>query len=564
MSSLEHGGPVVVAAVDLDKMKIDSSNNDAAALCEKVATIQDERENGNAITSTNTAADGLSKSNEIVSPRRSYLEAKSSGKELLVSTDLVQSRHKWIDERNNSVQRSVCSPTNSICSQSTALSRARTDIEGRRKSRAAARARMNAALDEVQSSKTIAREAAKERAWATLAEIQRSRSFSSRNGSNDEDEETRQPTSAALSTLHQVQQDREDIEEDIVGKVLTPETGGKSKRSGRPRNPATARKDNVRADEKKTNEPASKFVLSDEALLAVSQAALGSLQVDPKIGYAIPSPEKRNDMQIANNAASTMSSKSSKETDQSESNSSYMLRDQGGIALGQVALDMPPKNEKIQSPKKETVSRGRARNRESEPRRSSGDAASVVKEILSMKDSESTVPARNVTIDSEEKQNSSAGSKPQNSDKPLVEVAESEDSYDVSLSSSSSEDNSKDKMLDIKPVDTDDSVGGGAVDKLMYQGKSFEPKPIPASLDMGSTNNSEDSEHSSDSSERSRMPSPNKSMGPIWQRAIDDAQAQHPKSPKTDLEDNVADDETVYTVRTSFNIERLKYAGKSW
>jgi hypothetical protein len=125
--------------------------------------------------------------------------------------------------------------------------------------------------------------------------------------------------------------------------------------------------------------------------------------------------------------------------------------------------------------------------------------------------------------------------------------------------------------IEKKPSDIDKEMG--ALDSMMFQKKGLgqlkNAKP-PPDVETGLTTNSEYSDHSSYSSDDNTndLP-PNKSMGPVWQKAIDNAQkALHSKSDKKSKglvlvdDDSVADDDTVFSVKPGFNRERLQSVGK--
>jgi hypothetical protein len=150
-----------------------------------------------------------------------------------------------------------------------------------------------------------------------------------------------------------------------------------------------------------------------------------------------------------------------------------------------------------------------------------------------------------------------------------------EESPRHSSSSSSSWENeqtvNEQPSIEKKPSDIDKEMG--ALDSMMFQKKGLgqlkNAKP-PPDVETGLTTNSEYSGHSSYSSDDNTNDLPlNKSMGPVWQKAIDNAQkALHSKSDKKSEglvlvdDDSVADDDTVFTVKPGFNRERLQSVGK--
>ncbi|KAL3790950.1 hypothetical protein HJC23_004932 [Cyclotella cryptica] len=590
------------------------------------------------------AVQELSRYEEFISPRRSILEARKSEKELYVSTKLVQSRHKWIDEKL--LQKPVYSPTNSIGSQCTALSRARSAIEGRRKSRAAAKARASAVMNELQNSKNVAREAAKERAWDALAEIQRSRSFSSRGGgigsmrraSHEEHDERRQPITSKGSTSQvHVEESREEAEEDRAGEVITEEKPENSEichhdklKTDRPTDADEAKKEHRKEEKKKCkrtrdrksrsianknlteyelqrysrngsktssatsrNEPNSNFVLSEEALMAVSRAAL---EVAPKID-TLQLPQRRDDNKTTKSmrdcdsssnveeypkdidgnglahtkAGRRTSTTASEKTVRSSPKSMFTHTHEARTVVSQAVFDV-------------TSNIAGLRPLRKEPRYIEG-VAGAVEELRALKDvlplhqvaatsnnsyiatmsrnnADSFASAKNSTMSTNQKTSFLALSIKNDSNHhrnmPPIDLAKSEASYDEPLSSSSSSNNGQ---KDIKPIETEDSIGEGALDKMMYQGKSLEAK-----------NHSEDSAHSSYSSDHSHMSSPDKSMGLIWEKAIDDANKARSPRPMPPLKSEtategliqaatvepLADDETVCNARTGFHPERMK------
>ncbi|KAL7522780.1 hypothetical protein ACHAWX_007480 [Stephanocyclus meneghinianus] len=599
----------------------------------------------------NKAVQEISMYEEFISPRRSILEARKLEKAFHVSSKLVQSRHKWIDE--TLLQKPLYSPTNSISSQCTSLSRARSAIEGRRKSRAAAKARASAVMDELQNSKNIAREAAKERAWEALAEIQRSRSLCSRgsgvgsmrSASHEEPDERRQPISSTGSTtLIPVEELREEVEENGVVNVITVGKDEKSenRRHDRPKPDHDDKTKKVRdkghkkVDKKTPNvkrtrdrksrsitnknvqtsneqglqgykkdgsnsfgtlrkEPSSNFLLSDEALMAVSRAAL---EVAPKVDTFQPS-QSQHDSKTAkltrNNdpsnhkepyskrlnvfgaacdtAGSMESNKAYKKTVRSSPNSISLPSEDARTAVSQEALDVTLKFNELRTLRKEL--------------RYKEQVKGGVEELIALKDvvSSNQVVANNYNSTLSEKHfdgmasvnNTTSSAKQtlsfldlkskndltQHRNMPPIDLAKSEASYDELLSSSSS--SSDNEQIDIKQVETEDSMREGALDKTMYQGKSLELK-----------NDSDDSADSSYSSAHSQMSSINKSMGPIWQKAIDDAhraRLTRPLSPlksesttqvllQSDFGEPPPDDETLFNVRTSFHHDRMKCAGE--
>lgn len=588
------------------------------------------------------------------------------------------------DHAKDPPQKSVCSPTNSMCSQTTALSRARTAIEGRRKSRAAARARISAALDDVQTSNSKDRSVTKERAWAALAEIQRSRSFSSKGGINsmrssskEEEDEHRQPVA---STLCQVEESREENNADRVGQVITVGKADSSRvhrekviepaedisevmksrgKGEKDKKSKERKKRESRSDkEKYINHvaPASAFVLTEEALLAMSQAAL---EVAPKIdtfqsmeddGYiqekngveSRANEENGRDVLIADDWYSLASSKakrrsssSSKKTQKSV-NSSVSLSQKAFMAANQATLNVMDSFEPIEEEPVErdevmgivsedevsdindrsldrTVSEASTQpytNTDMTQRKSSpGTVTSMgsrfeqntVDVAMKMESARSAREERKQmaqeptprTTSNESTVPDNQGSLSENDGKDscqpqptaAVDTPKSEDASqnDISLSSSSSSWENEQINVDQivkKPIEIDKDLGH--LDSMMFQGKGLEQLTMSDTMnskrpeiDTGLTrsNNSEDSGNthtSSYSSEHTQDLTPAKSMGPVWQKAIDDAQkALHPKSEKksqalihVEEDETVADDETVFSVRPGFSKERLQYAGK--
>jgi hypothetical protein len=554
------------------------------------------------------------------------------------------------------LQKPMYSPTNSISSQCTALSRARSAIEGRRKSRAAAKARASAVMDELQNSKNIARETAKERAWAALTEIQRSRSFSSRGGgigsmrsaSHEEPEERRQPISSTGSTtLVHMEESREEVDENRVAKMITAgkdeksenrfhdksksdlptyddkkkkvrEKGHKKEEKQTPyvkrtrdrksrsitnKNAQTSnenglqgyRKDGSKLIGTLKKEPSSTFLLSEEAIMAVSRAAL---EVAPKVDTFQPS-QRQHDNKTAkltrNNdpsnhiepyskgvdvvgsaydkAGSRESNTAYKKTVRSSPSSISIPSEEARTAVSQAAFDVTLKIDELRPLRKELryieeVEGGvEELNVLKDFVPSNQVAANNYNATLSEKHADGKASAKH-TISSTEQTLSFLAFKSkidltQHRNMPPIDLAKSEASYDELLSSSSS--SSDNEQIDIKLVETEDSMGVGALDKTMYQGKSLEIK-----------NYSEDSAHSSYSSAHSNMSSLNKSMGPIWQKAIDDAHKARVSRPlpplksesttkvliQADLDEPLADDEIVLNVRTSFHHDRMKCVGE--
>jgi hypothetical protein len=588
------------------------------------------------------------------------------------------------DHAKDPPQKSVCSPTNSMCSQTTALSRARTAIEGRRKSRAAARARISAALDDVQTSNSKDRSVTKERAWAALAEIQRSRSFSSKGGINsmrssskEEEDEHRQPVA---STLCQVEESREENNSDRVGQVITVGKADSSRvhrekmnepaedisevmksrgKGEKDKKSKERKKRESRSDkEKYINHvaPESAFVLTEEALLAMSQAAL---EVAPKIdtfqsmeddGYiqekkgveSRANEENGRDVLIADDwyslasskAKSRRSSSSSKKTQKSV-NSSVSMSQKAFMAANQAALNVMDSFEPIEEEPVEqdevkvifsedevsdindrtvdrTVSEASTQpytNTEMTQRKSSPvtetlmgsrfgqntiDVAMKMESARSAREERKRIAqeptprtSNESTVPDDQGSLSENGAKDSCQPQPTaaVDTPKSEDASQISLSSSSSSwENEQiiDDQIVKKPIEIDKDLGH--LDSMMFQGKGLEQLTMSDTMNsttkrpeivtgLTRSNNSEDSVNthtSSYSSEHTQDLTPAKSMGPVWQKAIDDAQkALHPKSEKksqalvhVEDDETVADDETVFSVRPSFNKERLQYAGK--
>jgi hypothetical protein len=570
----------------------------------------------------------------------------------------------------------VCSPTNSLCSQSTALSRARTEIEGRRKSRAAARARASAALDEIQSRNKDA----KEKAWAALEQIQRSRSFGSRIGSmksssNEEEEERRQPVSL---NFNQVDETREENEDRVGQVIMVKSPSSKSKKHAekadvnekkvryqenektskerrkrgtrRSRDKSVQHKDSNKEKTVPTEPSTNNFVFTEEALLAVSQAAL-EVAVSPKSLETIASVDEKDELGgdqdentgmdpdgiVSTDAAADLqslaSSKAKSKT--SKSTSSPMLSEADVFAVSLAALDVSTQmdsfpvedehmiidkygilddvsgmNDVSSTPFVSTASEASTQPYTKDAQRKS--SSSTVVSEMSKFDQNSTAEGdrmeTSVFTTEERKEiaeeptprvsNSSPVPPPERALSPVaVETASlspddvkaptsvqndatlksEEESTRASSGSSSSWENENEQTdneqqsIEKKPSEIDKEMG--ALDSMMFQKKGLgqlnNAKPPPA-VETGLTTNSEYSGHSSYSSDdMTNDLTLNKSMGPVWQKALNDAQKTlHPKSDKKSegmlhVDDgSVADDDTVFSAKPGFNRERLQSVGK--
>ena len=572
------------------------------------------------------------------------------------------------------VHNSICSPSNnSMCSQSTALSRARSEIEGRRKSRAAARARIDAVLDEIQSPRSN-RDDANERAWAALEEVQKSRSMKSL---SNEEEEHRQPGPSLESSSVLIEETREEYNEDRVGKVISfGKSNGKKSRTNKSKGIGEAKKSNSK-DKKNTkstlyesklessplNDQDASFVLSEEALLAVSQAAfekvapdvaiLESLNIHQSNGdkYRIEEGEKiaGNSLGETGSLASSRNS-ASKNTGQNSAGSGFTLSEADVLAVSQAALDVsakigsfepiqeeptiesmdddinasgdkyevqnmnvleldgdasrrdsllavseaalnstkvePLKNTDVDS-QKEVNKCEDASNRMKIPsldqtfsEASTQPCTKITHQVVDVKESKEY--AREATPKRSNNTNNDPSHKPSMSPKPTkdpggpqpsiasktqdVPTHKSEGTSNMSLSTASSSWTNE----DIEKKSSEINKEMGALDSMMFQklGVGLVDNANTRRLDTGLTNNSDVSGNSSYSSEQSNDLSPNKSMGPIWQKALDDAKALSPKSEKQNKglvrvdDETVADDDTMQTTRPGFSQERLQYTGE--
>jgi hypothetical protein len=402
--------------------------------------------------------------------------------------------------------------------------------------------------------------------------------------------------------------------------------------------------------------PASAFVLTEEALLAMSQAAL---EVAPKIdtfqsieddGYiqekkgveSRANEENGRDVLIADDwyslasskAKSRRSSSSSKKTQKSV-NSSVSMSQKAFMASNQSALNVMDSFEPIEEEPVEqdevkvifsedevsdindrtvdrTVSEASTQpytNTEMTQRKSSPvtetlmgsrfgqntiDVAMKMESARSAREERKRIAqeptprtSNESTVPDDQGSLSENGAKDSCQPQPTaaVDTPKSEDASQISLSSSSSSwENEQiiDDQIVKKPIEIDKDLGH--LDSMMFQGKGLEQLTMSDTMNsttkrpeivtgLTRSNNSEDSVNthtSSYSSEHTQDLTPAKSMGPVWQKAIDDAQkALHPKSEKksqalvhVEDDETVADDETVFSVRPGFNKERLQYAGK--
>jgi hypothetical protein len=402
--------------------------------------------------------------------------------------------------------------------------------------------------------------------------------------------------------------------------------------------------------------PESAFVLTEEALLAMSQAAL---EVAPKIdtfqsmeddGYiqekkgveSRANEENGRDVLIADDwyslasskAKSRRSSSSSKKTQKSV-NSSVSMSQKAFMAANQAALNVMDSFEPIEEEPVEqdevkvifsedevsdindrtvdrTVSEASTQpytNTEMTQRKSSPvtetlmgsrfgqntiDVAMKMESARSAREERKRIAqeptprtSNESTVPDDQGSLSENGAKDSCQPQPTaaVDTPKSEDASQISLSSSSSSwENEQiiDDQIVKKPIEIDKDLGH--LDSMMFQGKGLEQLTMSDTMNsttkrpeivtgLTRSNNSEDSVNthtSSYSSEHTQDLTPAKSMGPVWQKAIDDAQkALHPKSEKksqalvhVEDDETVADDETVFSVRPGFNKERLQYAGK--
>ena len=573
--------------------------------------------------------------------------------------------------------KSICSPSNnSMCSQSTALSRARSEIEGRRKSRAAARARIDAVLDEIQSPKSN-RDAANERAWAALAEVQKSRSMKS---SSHEEEERRQPGPSVDISSDQLEEARDENDENRVGQVISfGKSDVRKSRTNKSKVTADTKKASIKSPKEKTSKDRKKrnsvldeskhesaaqndqnppFGLSEEALLAVSQAAfekvapvmenLESLEKDEDDGdkYEVAAAVNRGEM----HSLASSNNSASKNTGQSSATSSFTLSEADVFAVSQAALDVSAKMGSFETIQEEptiestddeinepgdkyevenmnvleldgdasrrdallAVSQAALNSAKIDPLKTDqkdaqkeehqdDDALNDMKsppfvrtiseastqpytkttqQIIDVKErkefaqeptprtsnNSSPIPSQKPSLSSNHPNDSGHPKPPAASKTQDASTHKSEGVSNMSLSSASSSWTNEYVEKNVSEVDKE----MGALDSMMFQkkGVGLGDNTKSPEIETGLTNNSDESGNSSYSSEHSHDLSPNKSMGPIWQKALDDAKALSPKSEKQNKglvhadDETVADDDTLLTARPGFSRERLQYTGK--
>lgn len=571
------------------------------------------------------------------------------------------------------------SPANSVfsaCSQSTALSRARNQIEGRRQSRAAARARIDAVLNDIEAQVTPKhiRDAVNE--------------FSSRyNGSSSESEsgedvvldEGRQPNAISLPNDQgddeEVREENEEMTDDGAGQVITVENVSSpismnsekarspkkkirsSQRDDKPKKadppadidvpldeveeliepPANAQstptvKDKSKKERKskdrkqkqshssskksvKGEEPVitqSSFGLTEEALLAMSQAAFevaqeneeakeeddmeqytpvispssksrssaSSKQKQSEAPVCSPSSKSRNSSSssgpVDELSTASLKPKSRISSPSSSVNSSRASNQE--IIMPLIDIQEEPTNEQIEDDEcKEAGGVSKEKNDAKTPRsivQTMSEASTQVHTHLFARgdyptpraSNESPIPTDILKNKVESNADESAGFA-MNKDTRSEGTSHEHVSF-ASSTSSTLQNEPTAEETEKKPIDIDKELG--ALDSMMFQQKGLVQLEV-TTTGVTDNSNSEGSGNSSYSSENTRDLSPNKSMGPIWQKAIDDAQkvltptkASEKKSTVlVNAEDEtVEDNDTVVSLRRGFLKERMQYTGK--
>eukprot|EP00956_Cyclotella_meneghiniana_P030824 scaffold78879_cov34-Cyclotella_meneghiniana.AAC.2 len=572
---------------------------------------------------------------------------------------------------------SAClSPANSVfsaCSQSTALTRVRNQIEGRRQSRAAARARIDAALNDIEAQVTP-----KYNKGAV-------NQFSSRNNENStnsessEDivlEEGRQPNGILPQIDQDDEEEREDNEEttDRVGQVITVEniSSPVSVDSEKARSPKEKKRNNQRDDApKKADPPAdieepfketedlsliepsteaqstptvkdstrkerkskdkkkrqsrsgrkslvkedepvitqSSFGLTEEALLAMSQAAFEAAQENEETKDAdnveqfqpihSPSSKSRSSASSKQEQSKTQVSSPSSKSKNSLSSSgpadelcfvSSQPKNKISSPPSSVDFSHPPTHEVIsvplidiqEDPTKEKIEGNevKEKNEAKTPRsivQTMSEASTQVYTHLFARDyptprasNESPLPNPKTTSQNNfENSINPSASAAQNQDTRSEGTSSGHDSFASSTSSTMQNEQPVNEEIEKKPSEIDKELG--ALDSIMFQQKGLGQLEVTTTGMTDNSNNSQGSGNSSYSSENTRDLSPNKSMGPIWQKAIDDAQkvltpTKATEKKSTELvhdedetfEDN---DDTLVSVRPGFVKERMQYTG---
>jgi len=502
----------------------------------------------------------------------------------------------------------VTSPTNSLCSYSTALSRARNEIEGRRASRAAARARIDAALNELQSPKSQVEEHG-----PAIMEIQHSRDFLSdvNMSSLDEDEERRQP----VELEGQVEESREDNKEDRIldenesrrseEKVTKLESSADSEETKQTncegqketKSKVSNSNESMISGQNVQNESVPAFVFTEASLLAVSQAALQvaeeSVNGSDEKGEVRRKKSKNHvntsgaNSFVSSDPRSKVSTTWSKKASKRKTNSSRVLTDADMLAVSQAALDVSARVEFFPETKQSiseiqgyadfddlnNVALTHSMSETSVEPYTQNEALQNELNISvpSVREEQKKVVEESIQITSNASQNNSKVEIIEENEAPnelrqTNTLDKQDDKSHTSLSSTfSSWENVKHQNKENK---IDDEIG--ALDSIMFQRKNFGQleQSKPPMLDIGF---SEDSGHSSYSSEDSQEYSPKKEKGNIWWKTLNDSQnALNPTSGKKSVEvvlgvdETFEDDEIAVSSRPnpSFNRTRLQYVGE--
>ena len=569
------------------------------------------------------------------------------------------------------------SPANSVfsaCSQSTALSRARNQIEGRRQSRAAARARIDAVLNDIEAQVTPKhiRDAVNE--FSSRYDESSPKSESSEDVAIDEG---RQPN-AILFPIDQgddeeVREENEEMTDDGAGQDITVENVSSpiSVNSGKARSPKKKKRSSQSDDKpKKADPPAdievpsdeveelsqieppanaqstptvkdksrkerkskdrkqkqshssskksvkgdepvitqSSFGLTDEALLAMSLAAFEVAQenemekveedmeqyapvISPssKSRTSASSKQKQSNAPVCSPSSKSRNSSSSSGPEDEPStaslkpksrisspsssvNSSHASNHE--IIVPLIDIQEEPTNEQIEDDGgKEAGGVSKEKNDAKTPRsivQTMSEASTQVYTHLFARgdyptpraSNESPIPTEtSLKNNVESNVNESAGFA-MNKDTRSEGTSHEHASF-ASSTSSTLQNEPTAEETEKKPIDIDKELG--ALDSMMFQQKGLVQLEV-TTTGITDNSNSEGSGNSSYSSENT-----NKSMGPIWQKAIDDAQKVLTPTKATEKkstvlvnaeDETVEDSDTVVSLRRGFLKERMRYTGK--